>query len=64
MLAVAVIAGAATAGATPAFASGGTASSTAKLALTAGSWAQFRYSARHNGTNPYENVLSPRTWPG
>ncbi len=27
-------------------------------------WAQFRYSARHKGTNPFENVLSPGTVAG
>ena len=53
LLAVAVTAGAATTGAVPAFASGRT------ITLTPGSWAQFRYSARHLGTNPYETVLSP-----
>jgi outer membrane protein assembly factor BamB len=27
-------------------------------------WAQFRYSAKRQGANPYENVLSPSTVPG
>lgn len=55
VLAVAVTGGVAIRGAVPAFASG----RTTAITLTAGSWAQFRYSARHLGTNPYETVLSP-----
>src|SRR5580693_1265143 len=27
-------------------------------------WAQYRYSGKHTGANPYENVLSPATVPG
>jgi hypothetical protein len=38
---------------------GGAAAQKAFLVRT--DWAQFRFSLKHKGLNPYENVLSPAT---